>query len=146
MAWISFGALPCRKKKKTWWQLASRCRWNRARPWHAYELVSFLVGLKTYQHPCTVASLRSVVFLYRDEQDVNAARRISVVACNWIMAPTKRGVADESRICKDNLSNTPLFTETVGTARLVLSVREAFLEWKYISGTITTKNVKEHGK
>ena len=26
MAWISFGALPC--KKKTWWQLASRCCWN----------------------------------------------------------------------------------------------------------------------
>ena len=50
MAPISFGALPCRKKK-TWWQLASRCCWNRARPWHAYELVSFLVWLKTSHHP-----------------------------------------------------------------------------------------------
>jgi len=30
MAWISFGALPCRGRKKTWWQLASRCCWNRA--------------------------------------------------------------------------------------------------------------------
>ena len=50
MAWISFGALPCRGKK-TWWQLASRCCWNRARPWHASELFSFLVGLRTYQHP-----------------------------------------------------------------------------------------------
>ena len=50
IAWISFGALPCRKKK-TWWQLASRCCWNRARPWHASELISFLVGLRTYQHP-----------------------------------------------------------------------------------------------
>ena len=30
MAWISFGALPCRKKKP-WWQLASPCCWNRAR-------------------------------------------------------------------------------------------------------------------
>jgi hypothetical protein len=50
MAWISFGALPCRGKK-TWWQLVSRrCRY-RARPWHASELVSFLVGLRTYQHP-----------------------------------------------------------------------------------------------
>jgi len=29
MAWISFGALPCRKKNT--WQLASRCCWNRAR-------------------------------------------------------------------------------------------------------------------
>ena len=36
--------------KETWWQLASRCCWNRARPWHASELVSFLVGLRTYQH------------------------------------------------------------------------------------------------
>ena len=30
MAWISFGALPCRGKK-TWCQLASPCCWNRAR-------------------------------------------------------------------------------------------------------------------
>jgi len=29
MACISFGALPCRKKK--WWKLASTCCWNRAR-------------------------------------------------------------------------------------------------------------------
>ena len=29
MAWISFGALLC--KKKTWWELASPCCWNRAR-------------------------------------------------------------------------------------------------------------------
>jgi len=31
MAWISFGALPCRGKKKLWLQLASPCYWNRAR-------------------------------------------------------------------------------------------------------------------
>jgi len=30
MEWISFGALPC-TKKKAWWQLASACCWNRAR-------------------------------------------------------------------------------------------------------------------
>jgi len=30
ITWISFGALPC-KKKKTWWKLASPCCWNRAR-------------------------------------------------------------------------------------------------------------------
>jgi len=30
MAWISFCGLSCRKKKP-WWQLASRCCWNRAR-------------------------------------------------------------------------------------------------------------------
>ena len=50
MAWISFGALSCRKKIY-WWHLASRCCWNRARFWHASELASFLVGLRTYQHP-----------------------------------------------------------------------------------------------
>jgi len=54
MAWISFGALPCRKQ--TWWQLASRCCWNRSRSWHASEVVSFLVGLGTYQHPGTTAA------------------------------------------------------------------------------------------
>jgi len=50
MAWIFFGALPCRGKKP-WWHLASRCCWNRARPWRAFEFVSFLVGLRTSQHP-----------------------------------------------------------------------------------------------
>jgi len=49
IVWISFGALPCRKK--SWWQLASRFCWNRARLWHFSELVSLLVGLRTYQHP-----------------------------------------------------------------------------------------------
>ena len=58
MAWISFGALPCRKKKT--WQLASRCCRNRARPWHASELVSFLVGLRTYQHPGIVVLLSGI--------------------------------------------------------------------------------------
>ena len=53
MVWISFRALPCRKKR-TWWQLASRCCWNQARPWHASELVSFLVGQRTYQHPGSI--------------------------------------------------------------------------------------------
>ena len=50
MTWISFDPLLCRGKK-TRWQLASRCCWNRTRPGHASELVSFLVGLRTYQHP-----------------------------------------------------------------------------------------------
>jgi len=49
--WREFPSAPCLAGKKTWWQLASRCCWNLARPWHASELVSFLVGLKTYQHP-----------------------------------------------------------------------------------------------
>ena len=57
MAWISFGALPCREKK-TWWQPASRCCWNRARPWYASELVPFLVELRSYQHPGKLRHVR----------------------------------------------------------------------------------------
>jgi len=39
--WREFPSAPwLAGKKKTWWQLASRCCWNRARPWHASELVS----------------------------------------------------------------------------------------------------------
>jgi len=49
MVWISFGALPCRKKR-TLWRLMSPC-WNCTRPWYASSLVSFLVRLRTYQHP-----------------------------------------------------------------------------------------------
>jgi len=33
MAWISVGAFAL--QEKTWWQLASRCCWNRALAWHA---------------------------------------------------------------------------------------------------------------
>jgi len=79
MAWIFFGALPCRKK--TWWQLASRCCWNRARRLTcllslcskkrlairhinrrlfpttlsvpSYDIGKW-VGLRTYQHPLAV--------------------------------------------------------------------------------------------
>jgi len=49
--WREFPWAPCHAGKKPWWQLASRYCWNRARPWRASELVSFLVGLRTYQHP-----------------------------------------------------------------------------------------------
>jgi len=48
--WREFPSAPCLAEKKTLWQLASRYCWNQARPWHASELVSFLVGLRTYQH------------------------------------------------------------------------------------------------
>ena len=37
-------------QKKNWWKLASRCCWNRARPWRASELVFLLIGLRTYQY------------------------------------------------------------------------------------------------
>jgi len=50
--WREFPSAPCLAgEKKSGWQLTSRCCWNRARPWYASELVSFLVRLRTYQHP-----------------------------------------------------------------------------------------------
>jgi len=49
--WFEFPLAPCLAGRKTWWQLASRCCWNRARSLHASELVSFLVGLRNYRHP-----------------------------------------------------------------------------------------------
>jgi len=49
--WREFPLAPCFAGKEIWWQLAFRFCWNRARPLHATKLVSFLVGLRTYQHP-----------------------------------------------------------------------------------------------
>ena len=50
--WREFPSAPCLAGKK---KLDDRSRLDvveiRARPWHASELVSFLVGLRTYQHP-----------------------------------------------------------------------------------------------
>ena len=55
------------------YSLASRFCWNRVSPWYASELVSFLIGLRTYQHPgnfmecipCCIAQWRgkNVTFL-----------------------------------------------------------------------------------
>ena len=44
MAWISFCALTCRKKR-TWWQLASPCCWNRA-----HRLTCFLSAFVTRKY------------------------------------------------------------------------------------------------
>ena len=41
--WREFSSAPCLVGKKTWWQLASRYCWNRARPWHASEVVLFRI-------------------------------------------------------------------------------------------------------
>jgi len=61
--WREFPSAPCLAGKKNSWQLASRCCWNRARTWLASELVSFLVGLRIYQHPCK-CSARSANHCY----------------------------------------------------------------------------------
>jgi len=64
--WREFPSAPCLAKTKNWWDLASRCCWNRARSWHAFELVSFLVGLRTYQHPDNISE-KPVSYLRRCE-------------------------------------------------------------------------------
>jgi len=49
-------------KKKSWWQLASRYCSNCLGPLYSSQLVSFLVGLRTYQHSGT--NLLYPVFCY----------------------------------------------------------------------------------
>ena len=78
MAWISFGVFPFRKKK-TWWQLASRCCWNREHPRQAAELVSFLVGLRTYQH----AGILMVWFPNRRSQHMFTSTVLSLEVYRW---------------------------------------------------------------
>ena len=68
MAWISFGALSCRGGG-TWWQFASRCCWNRARPWHAFELVSFLIGAKDLSAPRYVVDSSWIVMAHGDARE-----------------------------------------------------------------------------
>jgi len=62
--WREFPSAPSLAEKKIWWQLASRCCWNNARPWHASELDSFLVGLRTYQHPVYIKIANVACFFY----------------------------------------------------------------------------------
>ena len=81
--WRKFPSVPCLAGKEIWWQLASRCCWNRARLWHASELVSFLVGLRTYQLPvsgiqCTAATILHVRYPPRTDGR-RKQRRYSVI-------------------------------------------------------------------
>ena len=68
--WREFPSAPCLAggKKETLWQLPSQCCWNCARPWHASELVSFLVGLRTYQYkktyPYVISTVEPVLSVY----------------------------------------------------------------------------------
>ena len=50
----AFPSAPCLTGKEAWWQLASRFCLNRARAWHASDLVSVLVGVRTYQLPAKI--------------------------------------------------------------------------------------------
>jgi len=76
--------------KKTGWHLASRCCWNRSRPWHASDLVSFLVGLRTYQHPGIVISrsvlriMRSVpAKISRENQNTSYVQKLRSILQKW---------------------------------------------------------------
>jgi len=85
--WREFPSAPClAEKKRNYWQFTSRCCWNRARPWHASELVSFLVGLRTYQHPGTVALRESC---YGQGQNKNRS-----AAFSWRCVSTVLGFGD----------------------------------------------------
>jgi len=57
MAWISFGALPCRKRNLMTGRVSILLK-SRA-SLTCFRVVSFLVGLRTYQHPCISIQLPS---------------------------------------------------------------------------------------
>ena len=54
MAWISFDASLAGEKKKLD---------DSARPWHASEVVSFLIGLRIYQHPGITAACSTDMYV-----------------------------------------------------------------------------------
>jgi len=69
--WRGFPSAPCLAEKKNKLDECSRLdvvEIVRLPPWHASELVSFLVGLRTYQHPdtklCELTSRSTVIFLF----------------------------------------------------------------------------------
>jgi len=80
--WREFPSAPCLAGTETWWQLASRFCWNRARPWHSYELVSFLVGLRTYQHPGNIFGRFALLFL-QDSELMTILKKHPVDASIW---------------------------------------------------------------
>ena len=92
--WREFPSASCLAEKKTWWQLASRCCWNRARPWHASELVSFLVGLRTYQYPGTITFFvgcvqESCCSVFRGES-IRSSRNVGTYLSNHRTSPFRR--------------------------------------------------------
>ena len=95
--WREFPSAPCLAgKKKTWWQLASQCCWNRASAWHASELVSFLVGLRTYQHPDCRSLKVNINYFPKDHQLFFLCNgdALCFLSCrNWILW-TVRGLAN----------------------------------------------------
>ena len=76
--WREFPSAPCLSggRGETWWQQASWC-WNRARLWRASELVSFLAGLRTYQHSGTLRWAASLMFGFSQARGKEAS-------VNWL--------------------------------------------------------------
>ena len=106
MLWISFGTLPCRGKKN-WWQLASRYCWNRARPWHPSGLVSFLVGLRTYQHP-VVHFLFVKTNKYTENAIRRSERRFLTAARDFSLLRNVRTSPEPEVLSEKGVSMTPI--------------------------------------
>ena len=100
----AFPSAPCLAGKQTWWQLASRCCWNRVRPWHASELVFFLAGLMTYQHPVKhKLKLGGSIQILRDRK---LSKRVSLLKELWQLhhvgrAPGGTTIDMNAYCCKD---------------------------------------------
>jgi len=77
---LEFPSAPCLAGKETW-HLASRFCWNRARPWHASQLVPFLVELRTYQHPGVRISdeFQGFITVRQVEEEFRLAQRLKTL-------------------------------------------------------------------
>jgi len=98
-------------KKTTWWQLASRFCWNRARFWRASQLFSFLIGLRTYQQPGTLifCYYRSHVRKNCVKCSPNYVRLASDYGHNW----RKATCIILPRNCSVFVSNLLVFNESL---------------------------------
>ena len=114
--WREFPSRLAFQEKKTW-QLASRCCWNRARPWYASDLVTFVVGLRTYQHPVQIrlpyilslAPNLRLIFIGEGSTDILTSRRADKEVLNF--KPTQNLTFPHCLPTKSNLNNTKFGVE-----------------------------------
>ena len=95
--WREFPSASCLTGKTTWWQLASRCCWNRARPWHASEIVSLSGRAKDLSGPRYL----SKCYMFRLVKKSSVPRVVNNIDIR---------VSDEVMQCRIKASDIIIFT------------------------------------
>jgi len=117
--------------KKAWWQFVSQFCWNRACPWHASELVSLLVGLRTYQHPDTFSNAACITMVPSSPKTLIHCHSTAVQAWYLCMFKLKAHHHDPCKICV----NLAQLTESLHTL-LFCSISATDLKMRGISWEI----------